>query len=98
MDYKNGHFWGQYQVTKDLDLSEMKDWLLQVKDDILVQMRTPSKFGVTAIPFAVAVFMGEGGILAVAPSTGTGAHAEENIAAKLGNKFHNGGSLAFLLE
>ena len=97
MGYENGHFWGQYQVAKDLSPAEMKTWLLQVKDDMLVQMKTPSKFGVTAAPFAVAVYMGEKGILAVASSTGTGLHAEENIAAKLGANFRGGEILSFLL-
>jgi hypothetical protein len=97
MGYESGHFYGQYQVAKDLHPSELKAWLLQVKDDMLVQMRTPAKFGVTAVPFAIAAYMGERGVLAVASSTGTGTHAEQNIAARLGAHFQGGESLAFLL-
>jgi hypothetical protein len=97
MGYEDGHFYGQYQVAKALSPPELKAWLHQVVEDFLVQMKTPSEFGVTAVPFAISVYMGEKGILAAASSTGTGAHAEENIAAKLGANFKGGDSLAYLL-
>ena len=97
MEYSNGHFYGQYQVAKDLSPAEMKTWLLIVKDDMLAMMQTPRRYGVAAVPFAVAVYMGERGILAAASSSGNGNHAEQNIAARLGNNFQGGESLAFLL-